>query len=67
MQEWEVVTCGYCEQNTRVFTESENGWEIPTFFCRPCERMRRYTDPICEQFGLRWGLHTDKWYPGKPE
>ena len=65
-QDYEVVTCGYCVGNPMVTCDEHIPWgDKPTFYCTVRHLARCYDDPVCEQFSLRPGTHTAKWYPGK--
>ena len=67
MKEEAIVTCGYCEQAACWQYDERFLRDAPPFFCETVRGARYYTDPICDRFTLRSGLHTTRWYPGKPE
>jgi len=63
MHEERVVKCWHCDQYDCLYVEKEFAWQ--PFLCEKKRKMCRPLDDVCDQFALRKGLHTDKWYPGK--
>ncbi len=60
------VDCSYCE-----FFDFLYKMRYPTYImfeygvCNKKEKCRSRKAHICENFKLRQGLYTKKWYPGK--
>ena len=62
----EEVTCWYCEHYDilyRMFVKNYVDSDLGV--CNKKKECRAKEQKICENFKLRQGLHTLKWYPGK--
>lgn len=58
--------CAYCEYFKLV--EYEKGYlNIQKGICRKHDIIRELYDEICEDFILKSGIYTEKWYPNKKE
>ena len=62
----EKVTCFYCEYFDCLYKMEYPDFKLVNFgLCNHIENCRHINDDICNNFKLRQGLHTKKWYPSK--
>ena len=56
--------CAYCKF-FKVFEYYENNITLQKGVCVKHNLIRELCDELCEDFILKEGVHTQKWYPGK--
>ena len=56
--------CAYCA-HFELFEYIENNRIIQKGYCIKHSDFRELYDVICEEFVLKKGVHTEKWYPQK--
>ncbi len=62
------VTCFYCEYFECLYTLNFTDYVLSEFgICAHKEKCRKANLTTCEEFKLRTGLHTVRWYPGKKD
>ena len=60
------VTCWYCDYYELFYKYENDTFKNTDFgFCKTKEKCRKGTAHICDNFILRQGLFTKKWYPNK--
>lgn len=60
------VTCCYCEFFECLYTLKYPNYNLSTYGeCRKLNKCVEQNSAICEEFRLRQGLHTKRWYPNK--
>lgn len=57
--------CGYCEYFKLVEYEKDYPF-IQKGICQKHDQLRHPYDKLCDDFVLKLGIHTEKWYPKKP-
>ena len=66
--EREVVTCMYCAQYAmRHVMEDYYFPKANEGICKLYNKEIYGTDAICDNFKIKSGYYTPKWYPGKEE
>ena len=60
------VTCIYCEYFNPLYTFYYPEYTMSPFgLCELKSNCRKQNARICDNFKLRRGMHTSKWYPNK--
>ena len=57
--------CAYCDY-FKPFEYEERNHTIQTGICLKKDIMREPWEILCEDFILKAGVYTQKWYPNKP-
>jgi len=65
-EKYGVVTCSYCEHHEFEYDERTCiiRWN-ETAYCKKKNIKRELQEEICDEFVIKRGMFTQKWYPGE--